>query len=247
MADEDCKQEECDEGAPEYMLTYGDMMTLLLCFFVLLLSMADMDAKKFQLAATSFQNALNGVLESMPTVAIHEEVLQPKLGGDAQNKRIAADAARKIRQVIEKDGILKKAVTVKVTDKGIAIRISDPVGFKVGSDKIEPKFRDVLLKILDIIQEMPDRMIRVEGHTDNTPIHSSRFPSNWELSAARALSVVKLFYKNGEDPTKLSALGYGEFHPIAPNTTEENKRKNRRIEIFVEYPQSENSKNKGEK
>ena len=244
MADEDCKQEPCDEGAPEYMLTYGDMMTLLLCFFVLLLSMAEIDAKKFEMAASSFQNALNGVLESMPTVAIHEEVLRPKLGGDAQNKKIAADAARKILQVVEKDGILKKAVSVKVTEKGVAIRISDPVGFKVGSDKIEPKFQGVLLKILGIVKEIPERTIKVEGHTDNIPMKSSRFPSNWELSAARALSVVKLFYKNGEDPKILSAVGYGEFHPVAPNNTNENRQKNRRIEIFVEYPQD--TENKGD-
>ncbi len=240
MAKKKCP--ECEECLPAWLAAFGDLMSLLLCFFVLLLSMAEIDAKKFELAATSFQNALNGVLESMPTVAIHEEVLQPKLGGDAQNKRIAADAARKIQQVIEKDAQLKDAVKVVVTDKGIAIRISDPVGFAVGSDKIQKKFNKVLIDLLQVIQEIPERDIRVEGHTDNTPIRSSRFPSNWELSAARALSVVKLFYSKGENPVKLSAVGYGEFRPIAPNTSSQNKRKNRRIEIFVEYHQKDEGK-----
>lgn len=242
MADDEVKCPECKEGAPEYMATYGDMMTLLLCFFVLLLSMAEMDAKKFEMAASSFQNALNGVLESMPTVAIHEEVLKPKMGGDAQNKRIAADAARRIQQIVKKDDRLKEAVKVKVTDKGIAVQISDPIGFKVGSDKIEKEFQDLLVDILGIIRDIPERDIRVEGHTDNTPIQSTRFPSNWELSAARALSVVKLFYSKGENPVKLSAVGYGEFRPAMPNTSKQNKRKNRRIEIFVEYLQKEEGK-----
>ncbi len=239
MADEAPKCPECNEGAPEYMLTYGDMMTLLLCFFVLLLSMAEMDAKKFEMAATSFQSALNGVLESMPTVAIHEEVLQPKMGGDAQNKKIAVDVARRIKEIVRKDGQLKDAVKVEVTDKGIAIRISDPVGFSVGSATIESKFKSVLLDILNEVRAIPERDIRVEGHTDNVPIRSNKFPSNWELSAARALSVVKMFYENGEDPVKLSAAGYGEFRPAVPNTSKKNRDKNRRIEIFVEYEQKE--------
>ncbi len=234
MADEELKCPECKEGAPEYMLTYGDMMTLLLCFFVLLLSMSQIDAKKFDVAASSFQKALNGVLESMPTVAIHKEVLIPKLGGDAQNKRIAADAAMKIRQIAAKEN-LDESIKVEVTDAGIAIKISDPVGFDIGSDKLTPKFAKVLRAMIDAIKQVPERQIRVEGHTDNVPIKTTRFPSNWELSAARALSVVKYLYKNGEDPAKLSAVGYGEFRPIAPNNNVENRNKNRRIEVFVEF------------
>ncbi len=237
MADEEQKCPECVEGAPEYMLTYGDMMTLLLCFFVLLLSMSSMDAKKFELAATSFQNALSGVMESLPTVAIHQEVLKMKLGGDDQNKKIAADIAKRVKEITQKSEKLKEAVTVQVTDMGIAIKISDPVGFSVGSDQLQPEFEQTLLEILGIIKDMPERDIRVEGHTDDVPIKSSRFPSNWELSAARALTVVKLFYQNGEDPAKLSAVGYGEFRPLIPNSDEGARRKNRRIEIFVEYMQ----------
>ena len=234
MAEEEVKCPECKEGAAEYMLTYGDMMTLLLCFFVLLLSMSQIDAKKFDVAASSFQKALNGVLTSMPTVAIHKEVLTPKLGGDAQNKHIAADAAMRLREVAAKEN-MKDAIKVEVTDKGIAIKITDPVGFDIGSDALKKSFAKVLDKMLVIIKDIPEREIRVEGHTDNKPIHTSRFPSNWELSAARALSVVKFLYKNGEDPAKLSAVGYGEFRPITTNDTELNRRKNRRIEVYVEF------------
>lgn len=237
MSDEEQKCPDCPEGIPEWMATFADMVTLLLCFFVLLLSMANMDAKKFEMAASSFQSALSGVMESLPTIAIHQEVLRPKLGGDDQNKKIAADVAKRVKEITKKSEKLKEAVTVKVTDMGIAIKISDPVGFSVGSDELQPEFQQTLLEILDIIKDMPDRDIRVEGHTDDIPIQSSRFPSNWELSAARALTVVKLFYENGENPAQLSAVGYGEFRPLIENSDDNARRMNRRIEIFVEYIQ----------
>lgn len=229
------KPEEKKGGVPEYMLTYGDMMTLLLCFFVLLLSMAKMDAKKFKLAASSFQNAFNGVLEELPTVAIHEEVLTPRLGGDKQNRKISLHAAKDIKQKMKKEE-LDDAVKVKITDMGIAITIGDLVGFSSGDARIKPEFASVLNTILDVIKKLPSSEIRVEGHTDDTPIRTSRYPSNWELSAARALSVVKYLHKNGRlSPAKLSAVGYGEYRPLVPNNSRTNRKKNRRIEIYVEY------------
>ncbi len=231
---------ECKEGAPEYMLTYGDMMTLLLCFFVLLLSMSTIDAKKFEIAATSFQNALNGVLEELPTVAVHKEILQPKLGGDEQNKRIAMEAALEIKEAVKREE-LDEAVKVEVTESGIAIKILDPIGFDVGKAEIRPELAFLLDKLIEVVNKTPGREIRVEGHTDNTPIRTRRFPSNWELSAARALTVVKFLYNQGKmDPAKLSAVGYGEYRPVAPNDKEVNRSKNRRIEIFVEYLEKRN-------
>lgn len=234
MAEEEVKCPECKEGAPEYMATYGDMMTLLLCFFVLLLSMAEVNPKKFDAAASSFQRALNGVLESMPTVAIHQEVLRPRLGGDDQNKHMAANAAQRMREVVKGEN-LEASVTVEVTKTGVAIKISDPVGFDQGSAELKSSFLPVLSKMLKEIKELPDREIRVEGHTDNVPIKSNRYPSNWELSSARAISIVKYLHKNGEDPKKMSGVGYGEYRPVAKNNTEENKRKNRRIEVYVDF------------
>jgi chemotaxis protein MotB len=229
------KEEQQKKGAPEYMLTYGDMMTLLLCFFVMLLAMSQIDENKFKVAASSFQNAFSGVLEQLPTVAIHEEVLIPRMGGDEQNKKMAVQAAREIRKAVKKEK-LEDAIKVKVTDKGIAIKVSDPIGFDVGKANIKSEFGDVLEKIVEIIGKVPDNEIRVEGHTDNTPIRTREFPSNWELSAARALNVVKfLSSKGGIHPKRLSAVGYGEYRPVAPNTSKENKQKNRRIEIYVEY------------
>ena len=233
------KEEKQKRGSPEYMLTYGDMMTLLLCFFVMLLSMSTIDPAKFMVAASSFQNAFSGVLKDFPTIPIHKEILTPRLGGDEQNKRMAIQAAREIMEAIKKEK-LDEAIKVEVTEKGIAIKVSDPILFNVGKADIKPHFAGMLSEIFRIIDKVPDNEIRVEGHTDNTPIHTREFPSNWELSTARAVNVIKFLHtKGGIHPSRLRAVGYGEYRPVSPNTTLENRQKNRRIEIYVEYIQKE--------
>ncbi|MBD3345469.1 MAG: OmpA family protein [Chitinivibrionales bacterium] len=233
------KKEEQKKGAPEYMTTYGDMMTLLLCFFVMLLAMSTIDPAKFHVAASSFQNAFSGVLEDFPSILISKDILIPRLGGDEQNKRMAIDARRRILKVAKQEN-MQDGIKVKVTDAGLAIKIADPIGFDVGEAQIKPEFTDLLYKLIKIINIDPNAQIRVEGHTDNVPINTRKFPSNWELSAARALNIVKFFaYKCGIEPARLSAVGYGEYRPVAPNDTPESRQKNRRIEIYVEYLEKE--------
>lgn len=233
------KQPEPPKGAPAYMNTWGDMCTLLLCFFVMLLAMSTIDPAKYNVAASSFQNALGGVLESYPSVMITKEVLIPKLGGDEQNKRMAIDAAAKIRKVIKKEGV-EDAVKVKVTESGIAIKLADPIGFDIGEADIKPELIPTLKSISEIINRVSGTQIRVEGHTDDIPIRSHKFPSNWELSTSRALNVVKFMANScAIDPSRLSAIGYGEYRPVFPNTSDVNRKMNRRIEIFVDYTQKQ--------
>lgn len=231
------KPKEGPKGAPAYMNTWGDMCTLLLCFFVMLLAMSTIDPTKFRVAASSFQNALSGVLESFPTILITKDVFIPRMGGDAQNKRMAVDAATKMKEKIKEEG-LEDAVKVQVTETGIAIQIADPIGFESGSADVNPKLYGVLKDLANVINAAPTSLIRVEGHTDNVPIHSAKYPSNWELSSARALNVVRYMANNGDvDPSRMSAIGYGEYRPIAPNNTPENRKTNRRIEVYVDYVQ----------
>lgn len=234
----DRKKEEQQRGSPAYMATWGDMCTLLLCFFVMLLAMSTIDPAKFNVAASSFQNAFSGVLESFPSVLITQDILVPKLGGDEQNKRMAVEAALSIRRAIKKEN-LDDAIKVKVTESGIAVKVADPVGFDVGKAEIKPELISTLKSISAIINKVPSTQIRVEGHTDDIPIHTRQFPSNWELSAARALNVVKFLAEYGNiNPARLSAIGYGEYRPLVPNTSLENRQKNRRIEIYVDYLQN---------
>lgn len=228
------------KGAPAFMTTWGDMCTLLLCFFVMLLAMSTIDPAKFNVAASSFQNALSGVLESYPSVLITKDILIPRLGGDEQNKRMAVDAALKIKEVVRKEG-LESAVKVKITETGIAVKLSDPIGFDIGESELKPELIPTLKSICEIINRVPSTQIRVEGHTDDLPIKSFKFPSNWELSSSRALNVVKFMASSGRiEPSRLSAIGYGEYRPIVPNTSVENRKMNRRIEIFVDYLKKEN-------
>ena len=231
------KAQECPKGAPAYMATWGDMCTLLLCFFVMLLAMSTIDPAKFDVASSSFMNAFSGVLEAYPSVLITQDVLVPRLGGNDQNKHMAVEAAMRIKRIIREEN-LEEAIKVKVTETGIAIKVADPLGFDPGDADIKPELIASLYGIAEVINKTPGTMIRGEGHTDDIPIKTAKYPSNWELSASRALNVVKfLALQGGLDPSRLSAIGYGEYRPLAPNNTAENRRTNRRIEIYVDYVQ----------
>jgi chemotaxis protein MotB len=203
----------------------------------MLLAMSTVDPAKFDVASSSFMNAFSGVLEAYPSVVITQDILVPRLGGNDQNKHMAIEATMKIKKVIKEEN-LDDAIKVKVTETGIAIKVADPIGFDMGDAEVKPELISTLYGISKIINRTPGTKIRVEGHTDDTPIHTSKYPSNWELSASRALNVVKFLAENGGiDPSSLSAVGYGEFRPIVPNSTKENRKINRRIEIYVDYNQ----------
>lgn len=221
------------------MLTYGDMVTLLLTFFVLLLSMASFEQEKIKQAISSFQKAM-GFLPSMTTVAVMPEVFVPRLGG-AERRKLAIKEAQKIVKKAKKQE-LKEAVKVKVTEKGIAVKLSDPEVFATGSAELNEHTRKALRIVAETIRELPNNPdIRVEGHTDNVPIHTSRYKSNWHLSSARALSVVEfLSVAANVPPRRLSAIGYGEFRPLTDNFSAEGRQKNRRIEIYIDFIEKKN-------
>ncbi len=225
---------ECPAGAPGWMTTFSDMTTLLLTFFILLLSMANFDPVRYALTVESFQNAF-GVLQTFPTVPIHPIVDIPKKTGDEQVKKQSLKDAEKIKEIVQSKN-LEDAVKVEVTEKGIAIMLRDPVGFASGSADLREQGKSILEDISEVIKGNPDLKVRVEGHTDDVPIHSNRYHSNWELSSARSLSVVQLLSsQTGIHPQNMSAVGYGEYRPVVPNTSSENRSKNRRIQIFVDY------------
>lgn len=236
MAQKKCP--ECPpQGSPPWMATFSDMMSLLLTFFVLLLSMANFEPTKFALTVQSLQGAF-GVLESFPTVPIHPVVKIPKKTGDEQKRKQSLEDARKIKEVIEAKQ-LEEAVKVEITEKGMAVLLRDPVGFGSGSADLKEQGKEILGDLGEIIKSNPNLKIRVEGHTDDVPI-SGKFASNWELSSARSLSVVRLLSeKTGITPANMSAVGYGEFRPMVPNTNEQNRALNRRIKIFVDYINTE--------
>jgi len=225
---------DCPPGAPAWMSTFSDMTTLLLTFFILLISMANFDPVKISNLSESLQGAF-GIMETFPTIPIHPVVDIPKKTGDEQKKKQSLKDAEKIKTVI-KDKKLDDAVKVEVTEKGIAILLRDPVGFASGSADLKDQGKEIVKDISDVIKSNPSLKVRVEGHTDDVPIHSNRYRSNWELSSARSLSVVQLLSEQtGIQPQNMSSVGYGEYRPIVPNSSPENRSKNRRIQIFVDY------------
>jgi chemotaxis protein MotB len=225
---------ECPPPAAIWMTTFSDLMTLLLVFFVLLITMANFEPIKYALTVQSVQGAF-GVLQTFPTVPIHPIVDIPKKTGDEQKKKQSLKDAEKIKQIVETKN-LEDAVKVEITDKGMAIMLRDPVGFASGSADLKDQGKDILKDISDVIKTNSNLKVRVEGHTDDVPIKSQRYRSNWELSSSRSLSVVELLAgQTGIQPQNMSAVGYGEYRPLIPNTSPENRSKNRRIQIFVDY------------
>ncbi|NOZ84799.1 MAG: OmpA family protein [Deltaproteobacteria bacterium] len=115
----------------------------------------------------------------------------------------------------------------------MTVSLKDKILFSSGQVKLNPEGKEALAKLAEVLKTLNDKVIQVEGHTDNIPIRSKRFPTNWELSTARALTVVRFLQKHGVDPSRLSAAGYGPFQPVASNDTPEGRSKNRRIEIVL--------------
>jgi chemotaxis protein MotB len=217
-------------GAPAWMTTYGDMMTLLLCFFVLLVSFSSIEKSGFDKAMGSLKGAL-GVLPKHQSVMIQFDPIIPQLT-DYQKKRIQK-VISELRNVAKNQG-LRDNMTMQQTKDGILIRIDSPVLFDLGNAELKKKSFPVLLKVLELAKDWPNS-IRIEGHTDNLKISTGQFPSNWELSTARALSVLRFFLHQGNiEPQRLKAVGYGEYHPIMSNQTAANRAKNRRVEIYFE-------------
>jgi chemotaxis protein MotB len=211
------------------MLTYGDVMTLLLTFFVLLLSFSSVQEAKFQEAASALQAAL-GVLKSQ------ESVLDHAAPQKAQEASVGLEEIEgQMSEIVEivRSEELSDDVDVIPTRHGYTLRISSPVLFDLASAEIRPQGAGLLSRLADYLLQF-EYPIRIEGHTDNLPIRTERYPSNWELSTARALSVLKLMNERGIVPTRLSAVGYGEFKPLLENDTPERRQVNRRVELYVE-------------
>lgn len=226
------------EGAPEWMVTYGDMVTLLLCFFVLLFSMSSVEKDKYEAIAASLKSAIG--TENVPMAGTSAGLKMKD--SDAKSKQNAVDElggmvqkeAQKIDSEVKEFIFANKLggqVKTKVDEKGYVITISDIILFQPGKAVIEGSATELLKKINDLLQRFPYN-VRVEGHTDNTPIKNPIYPSNWELSSGRACEVVRFFIDHGIPPERLSAEGFSEFRPVADNNNAEGRSSNRRVEII---------------
>ncbi len=215
----------CD--SMRWLTTFNDMITLLMVFFVLLFSMGSMDTGRFRNFRNGLQSALGVLYEGRHApVGI---IAAP----DAKDSLVAAPAP----EGADDDGLdalmNTPGLEAEYTPRGIQLILDDRLLFDSGSADLTPAGRSLLHKVAKVIRPL-DRYIRVEGHTDNVPIATRRYPSNWDLSTARAVRVVKyMVLRGGIAPQHLAAAGYGASRPRAANDTAENRLKNRRVEIIL--------------
>jgi chemotaxis protein MotB len=226
------KKKEETKGAPMWMVTYGDLMSLLLCFFVLLLSFSTMDPAMFKEISGSLKEAFGvqreKVLYEIPKgLDIVSRDFAPRFNVDV--------VLEKIKSAIKLE-FIKGEVDIEALDDRVILRLKDEVTFDQGSDKLKEEAKPALAKLRQVIEEVPGEVM-VTGHTDNTPISNARYTSNWGLSAARAVSVVEfLLSDNTIAGRRLAAVGYGASRPRALDDTPEHRARNRRVELVFMQP-----------
>jgi len=222
------KKKSSQGGAPQWMVTYSDMVTLLLTFFVLMMSMASMDKVKFQKAVQSLRGAF-GVLQTQQE---REQMSYNFIKFSPIPYDMVQRVYKRMDQRIKALDINEDIELVK--DRGaVILRVNNNILFAAGSTKLQEGAKEVLKDVSELVRPLPLNL-RVEGHTDNTPIKKQGM-SNWDLSAKRALSVLKYYAQNKLFPlNRISAVGYGDQHPIVPNTSQENRALNRRVEFVLE-------------
>jgi len=222
------------EGMLRWLLTYADMITLLMAFFIMMYAMSVLDLKKFQELAISVRSGFGGDVEGVKlggkasAVASSKLLPLPHTGGES-----LIAIGDHIRTDLKKANLLQKVNVTTQDDKLIIRMMADGLFFDRGSADLRHDVKVILHTVASAIRDIPTD-IRVEGHTCDLPINTPQFPSNWELSAARAINCVVYLGKNCRiSPRRLSAIGYADTRPLVPNTCEANRKKNRRVDLFI--------------
>lgn len=230
------KRKEKPENSERWLLTYSDLITLLMVFFVVLYSASNINQKKYEKLASSMNSAFTGGTgigdsgagganegssdegELKPLVQSEEEKLQ---GIEGQ-----------VDEMIKEMG-LEGSVSTSIEERGLVISFNDSIFFESAKAEIMEDMKLKLVSLSTVLNKI-DNYIRIEGHTDNVPIRNEYFSSNWQLSSTRASNVVEYLINNGGiSPDRLSAVGYGEYRPVADNSTNQGKSKNRRVDILI--------------
>lgn len=220
------KKKEDDIKTDGWMDTFADTMTLLLTFFILLYSISAVDSEKLKQLSEALQYSLTGESSIEEVQSIDDLKVELEKGTKYE------DLAAKLNKIIEQNSLTDE-IKIREEDRGIVLELDESILFDSGKADIKPSSIPILDTISKIINET-DNEIVAEGNTDDVPVKNAEFDSNWELSTKRALSIVKYLIENKNiNPNRISIKGYGEFNPIAPNDTQENKSKNRRVDILV--------------
>lgn len=224
-----------------WLVSYADFMTLLFAFFVVMFASSQVDTNKLGRFTESFSKSvgIEPFSEGGPSLLAGNPPAS-EASDPGPTLAVPASALEAIRNALTERALTSKALgAVEFVPMGNELVLRLPVSalFGVGDDRLSPDVIPALTAIADEIRDRPVEL-RVEGHTDDRPIHTSRFRSNWELSALRATAVIGALRKYGRiEPARLSAVGYGEFHPLADNATYEGRSKNRRVDLVLRIKQ----------
>ena len=226
------KEEIKEPSSPFWMATFSDMVTLMMVFFILILSYSTIELQKFKGAMSSLKGALGMMPEMGSTVPNRNLNIRQKL-----TTRLTGSTEKQAEELIKtiKEMNLENSIEVDITSTGVNIRVGSELLFESGRAQLKSRSFPVLKEIAKLLRE--DVMeIEVVGHTDNVPINTVKYPSNWELSSARAMSVIRYFHDVERIPAKkLAAKGHGEHRPLVPNSNARARARNRRVEIFIKH------------
>ncbi len=224
-----------DGDGMDWIFTYSDIVTLLFAFFVLLFSMSKLDVSRFTDSFTSIKQAL-GTQEGV----LIESVQDPD-GAILETVRLQMQIMQEQRQVFSeiRTFLNRKGVEGQVGaifDEGIiTLRVPSDLLFAKDAVEVNPEARTLISEMKDLFNQHVDQMINIKGYTDDTqPAPESRFKDNWEISAMRAVNVLRLLMEQGTDPARMTATGLADMDPILPNSNERNRAKNRRVEFVLE-------------
>lgn len=230
------------ENHDRWLISYADFITLLFAFFVVMYAISSVNENKYQMFSASLTSAF-GKQKTKPEAIVptNEQDLLLKSLVDRRNAKLAdqqqeamQDIAKKINQVMT-ELVKNGQVSVLQTSRGVALEINASALFNQGDAVLQGSAINTLAEVAKVLEQV-DLAIEVEGHTDDTPINTQQFPSNWELSSARASSVVRLFIEQGLMSKHLKAIGSAANYPVTSNDTAEGRARNRRITVTILSP-----------
>ena len=237
------KQEEEHENHERWMVSYADFLTLLFAFFVVMYAISSVNEGKYRVLSESIVSAFRNETVSsggQSIVVIQASSSQPKQVEPNKTQDLAKQRQREKMRNVAKDILEVLAplvqqgkVRVLETTRGVTIEINDSILFSPGQAQLHPTSVKAMQAVAEVLAAS-DFPIIIEGHTDSVPINTLQFPSNWELSAVRATTVLRLFADAGVGAERLTAIGYGETRPVEPNLLAEGRARNRRVTIMIE-------------
>ncbi len=224
-----------EEGAPAWVVTFGDLMSLLLCFFVLMLSFSEMDRKKYKIVSGSLANAF-GIQRKTPVFESPkgQKIIAKEFDQAIIVNKIEEKLVKPIIVEIESNfQEMKDLIEIDVSENQVAIRLMGETTFDLGKAEIRPQMLPLLVKIGALLKGTRGEIL-IAGHTDNLPLRGGLYKSNLGLSMARAASVAEFLLKKASiKPERISTMGFGEHRPLASNHTRKGREKNRRVEIIL--------------